>query len=185
MQRDIAPVHITAALCTLHEPQTDDNRRCIDNTRWCTTSIAARDISSSRDSLMVTCTRTVAHRSTALQSPQPHGWPAFFQACPATCARRCQLHNSFSRAGRPGVQRAVDEEVDLGCTSTPELTCDAGTRKPLSAGVLGRFEELAQLLCTCSAATPQRELLKCSLLPIFCSLSFELSAPISRWFDDA
>ena len=34
-------------------------------------------------------------------------------ACPATCKRRCQLHNSFSRAGHPDVQRVVDKEADL------------------------------------------------------------------------
>ena len=31
MQRDFAPVHVTAAFCTLHEPH--DHRRCVDNTR--------------------------------------------------------------------------------------------------------------------------------------------------------
>ena len=58
----------------------------------------------------------------------------------------------------------VEEEVDLGCTSTPELTCDAGTPGTLSAGVLGRFAELAHLLCICSAAASQQDLQICSML---------------------
>jgi hypothetical protein len=108
-------------------------------------------------------------------------------ACPATCTRRCQLHNSFSRAGHPDVQRVVDEEADLGCKSTPELACDAVTPGTLSAGVLGRFEELAHLLCTCSSAASQRDLLKCSLEFLSCSATFEFSARKykCRWFDDA
>ena len=98
-------------------------------------------------------------------------------ACPATCTRRCQLHNSFSRAGHPDIQRVVDEEADLGCKLTAELARDAATPGTLRAGVLGRFEALAHLLCTCSSAASQRDLQKCSLLPTFCSLTFELSAP--------
>ena len=97
-------------------------------------------------------------------------------ACPATSARRFQLHNSFLRAGRADVQRVVEEELDLGCTSTPALACDAGTPETLSAGVLGRFEELAHLLCTCSAASLQRELQIPGLMYLSCSATFEFSA---------
>jgi hypothetical protein len=100
-------------------------------------------------------------------------------ACPATCTRRCQLHNSFSRAGHPDVQRVVDEEADLGCKSTPELACDAVTPGTLSAGVLGRFEELAHLLCTCSSAASQRDLLKCSLEFLSCSATFEKKSELA------
>ena len=52
-------------------------------------------------------------------------------ACPATSARRFQLHNSFLRAGRPDVQRVVEEELDLGCTSTPALASRRATRGTL------------------------------------------------------
>ena len=66
MQRDFAPVHVTAAFCTLHEPH--DHRRCVDNTRgggWCTASMLH---ATARDS----CTRN------ALQSPHSHDPPAFW-----------------------------------------------------------------------------------------------------------
>ena len=39
----------------------------------------------------------------------------------------------FSRAAHVNVQRAVDDEVELDCTSTPELVCDAGTPGTLTA----------------------------------------------------
>jgi hypothetical protein len=41
----------------------------------------------------------------------------------------------------------VDEEVDLGCTSAPELTRDAGTPETLGAGVLGRFSKSRHTFC--------------------------------------
>ena len=64
-------------------------------------------------------------------------------ACPVTSARRYQLHQSFLRAGHADVQRVVGEEVEVGRTSTSELTCDAGTLGALSAGDLGRYLALA------------------------------------------
>ena len=164
MQRDFAPVHVTAAFCTLHEPH--DHRRCVDNTRG--------------GALQACCTRQLVTHARAMHCSRlavaSVTRSAGLLACPATCTRRCQLHNSFSRAGHPDVQRVVDEEADLGCKSTPELACDAVTPGTLSAGVLGRFEELAHLLCTCSSAASQRDLLKCSLEFLSCSATFEFSA---------
>ena len=90
-------------------------------------------------------------------------------ACPVTSARRYLLHQSFLRAGHADVQRVVGEEVEVGPTSTSELTCDAGTLGSLSAGDLGRFDELAHLLCTCSAASLQRELQIPGLMYLSCS----------------
>ena len=59
----------------------------------------------------------------------------------------------------------------------PSSPADAGTLGALSAGDLGRYRALAHLLLSCSAAASQRDLQNCSLLPTFCSLTFELSAP--------
>ena len=88
-------------------------------------------------------------------------------------------HSTASRKlGVPtaDVQHVVDEEVDLGCTSTPELTCDAGTPGTLGAGVLGRFEGLAHLPSPCSSAVSQRDLQKVTLMYPSCSATFEFSA---------
>ena len=71
------------------------------------------------------------------------------------------------------LKRVVEEEVDLGCTSTPELTCDAGTPGTLGAGVLGRFEGLAHLPSPCSSAVSQRDLQKVILMYPSCSATFE------------
>ena len=94
----------------------------------------------------------------------------------ATSTRRLQLLECFSQAGRADVQRVVGEEVEVGRTSTFELTCDAGTLGALSAGDLDRYRVLAHLLLSCFAAASQRDLQNCSLLPISCSLTFEFSA---------
>ena len=90
-------------------------------------------------------------------------------ACPVTSARRYLLHQSFLRAGHADVQRVVGEEVEVGRTSTFELTCDAGTLGALSAGDLGRFEELTHLLSTCSSAALQRDLQVPGLESLTCS----------------
>ena len=79
-------------------------------------------------------------------------------ACPATSTRRQKLSKSFLQAGHVDVQRAVDQEVDLGHASTPELACDAVTSGTLSAGNLGRLCELAHLLFSWCAAESLREL---------------------------
>ena len=52
-------------------------------------------------------------------------------------------------------QRAAAEHVNVGPTSTLELTCDAVTTGTLSAGDLGRCGELAHLLCPCCADVSQ------------------------------
>ena len=63
-----------------------------------------------------------------------------------TSTRRLKLNKSFSRAGHVDVQCVVDDKVDLGRTSTPELACDAVTAGTLSAGDLSWCCELAHLL---------------------------------------
>jgi hypothetical protein len=134
----------------------------------------------SRDS----CTRT------ALQSPQPHDPPAFWPVL-----RHARDDASCTTASRelgvPTFNAWLMRRLILAPHRRPEITCNVVTAGPLSAGILGRFEELAQLFCTCSAAASRRSE-SCSnapcypLPPAFCSLTFELSAPkyLSRWFDD-
>ena len=74
-----------------------------------------------------------------------------------TSTRRLKLNKSFSRAGHVDVQCVVDDKVDLGRTSTPELACDAVTSGTLSAGDLSWCCELAHLLFSWCAAESQSE----------------------------
>ena len=97
-------------------------------------------------------------------------------ASPATSAQRLKLHNSFSRAGHVDVQRVVDEEVDLGRTSTSELACDAGTSGTLSAGDLSWCRELAHLLFSCCAAESRARPAVLGLVYLSCLATFEFSS---------
>ena len=100
-------------------------------------------------------------------------------AYPATSARRYQLHHqSFSSCelDTPTFSAWLVREVEVGPTSTSELTCDAGMLGALSAGDLARFEELTHLLSTCSSACVERDLHKVTVLYLSCSSTFEIFA---------
>ena len=93
-----------------------------------------------------------------------------------TSTRRLKLNKSFLRAGHDDVQCVVDDKVDLGRTSTPELACDAVTSGTLSAGDLSWCCELADLLFSWCSAGCKRDLQIMRPLYLSCSATFVFSS---------
>ena len=124
-------------------------------------------------------------RRTALQSPRPHDPPAFWPVL--RHARDDASCTTASRElGAPTFSAWLMRRL---ISAARRLLSSPATRTHLGhsaqARVLGRFAELAHLLCTCSVRSRRSDTCRfapCYPPPARRRSSFRLG---SRWFDDA